>query len=106
MDGDVARRFVTIQNGDCRISLYQGYLDPAETQLIFWQGDVERIVDALAEQSIPLERDLERDPTGAASALLRDPDGHPIYLVNMATETAKTAFEPPQATGVAQRRRS
>ena len=71
MDGEVARRFVTIQNGDCRLSLYQGYLDPAETHLIFWRVDLGRIVDALAQRSIPLERDLKRDPAGGASASLR-----------------------------------
>ncbi len=40
-------RVVTLQKADCRISLYQGVLDPAETQLIFWQGDVRAIAEDL-----------------------------------------------------------
>lgn len=81
-DGALERRFVTIENGDCRLTLYQGYLDPAETQLIFVQGNVEAIAADLTAQSLTLERPLKRDATGIG-AFLRDPDGHPIYFVNM-----------------------
>jgi len=35
-------RVVTLQKADCRICLYQGVLDPAETQLTFWQGTLRR----------------------------------------------------------------
>lgn len=56
VEGDVARRFVTLENGDCRLALYQGHLDPAETQLIFWQGDVAQIVETLQAQSLTFER--------------------------------------------------
>ena len=38
----------TLEAGDCRIALYQGILDPAETQLIFWNGDVEACAEKLA----------------------------------------------------------
>src|SRR5580658_4721012 len=45
-DGGMTR---TLQAGsDCRLALYQGVLDPAETQLIFWNGDVEACADRLA----------------------------------------------------------
>ncbi len=83
VDGAVANRFVTLENGDCRVTLYQGYLDPAETQLIFWQGDVEAIASELTERSLTFERGPLRDENGGVGALLRDPDGHPIYFVNL-----------------------
>ena len=37
-------RCVTLEAGDTRVALFQGILDPAETQLIFWNGDVEAMV--------------------------------------------------------------
>jgi catechol 2,3-dioxygenase-like lactoylglutathione lyase family enzyme len=81
--GAVEKRFVTLVNGDCRLALYQGYLDPAETQLIFWQGDVDAIADQLQSRAIAFERPPTRHEGGGVGALLRDPDGHPIYFVNM-----------------------
>ena len=75
-------RVVTLQKADCRISLYQGVLDPPETQLIFWQGDVAAIANDLMRKGIR----FEKPPTGEGDgigALLRDPDGRPIYFVNV-----------------------
>jgi hypothetical protein len=37
-DGRHAPGIVTLRRADCRISLYQGHLDPRETQLIFWKA--------------------------------------------------------------------
>ena len=88
VEGDVGRRFVTIQNGNCQLSLYQGHLDPPETQLIFWNGDVEAIASALQQRSLTFERGPAKHDDGGTAALLRDPDGHPIYLVNMPAQTA------------------
>jgi catechol 2,3-dioxygenase-like lactoylglutathione lyase family enzyme len=76
-------RVATVQKGDCRIGLYQGFLDPAETQLVFWQGDVEAIAGALESRGLTFERGPAQGDGGGTGAILRDPDGHPIYFVNM-----------------------
>ena len=39
--GGDAGKSHTLEAGDCRLALYEGVLDPAEPQLIFWNGDVE-----------------------------------------------------------------
>jgi catechol 2,3-dioxygenase-like lactoylglutathione lyase family enzyme len=90
VDGAVANRFVSLENGDCRLSLYQGHLDPAQTQLIFWQGDVEAIANELATKSLTFERAPARHDDGGIGALLRDPDGHPIYFVNIPSAGSPT----------------
>ncbi|HWE98384.1 MAG TPA: VOC family protein, partial [Caulobacteraceae bacterium] len=38
----------TLEAGDCRLALYEGVLNPAETQLIFWNGEVEACAERLA----------------------------------------------------------
>ena len=83
VDGSVELRNVTLQKGDCRIGLYQGYLDPPETQLIFWQGDVDAIARDLVGRGLRFERGPTKGDDGGAGALLKDPDGHPIYFINM-----------------------
>lgn len=76
-------RVVTLQKGDCRICLYQGFLDPPETQLIFWQGDVAAIASDLKSKSLQFEKEPTRGDDGGIGALLRDPDDRPIYFVNL-----------------------
>jgi len=84
VDGGVDIRTVTLQKGDCRLGLYQGYLDPARTQLIFWQGDNA----ALAEQARTRGLDFYKPPAsdeGGAAFMLLDPDQHPIFVITMKT---------------------
>ena len=76
-------RSATLQNGDCRIAVYQGILNPAETQLIFWQGDVDEIGRDLVGKGLRFESGPTKADNGGTGALLRDPDDHPIYFVNM-----------------------
>ena len=76
-------RVVTLQRTDCRLCLYQGFLDPKETQLIFWQGDVEATTRDLAERGVRVEKPLTRDDAGGVSALVRDPDGRAVCFVNL-----------------------
>ncbi len=83
VDGSIEARYVTLQKHDCRIGLYQGFLDPPETQLIFWQGDVPAIANDLTNAGLRFERGPTKGDGGGTAVLLRDPDGHPIYLVNM-----------------------
>jgi catechol 2,3-dioxygenase-like lactoylglutathione lyase family enzyme len=88
VDGTVEGRNVTLQKGDCRIGLYQGHLDPDRPQLIFWQGDVAAIARDLADKGLRFER--AADDRGAGAMLL-DPDGHPLYFVNIQGATRKEA---------------
>lgn len=76
-------RVVTLQRADCRLCLYQGFLDPPETQLIFWQGDVETTARRLLDAGVAFEAPPTRDEHGAVAARLRDPDGRSIHLINM-----------------------
>jgi extradiol dioxygenase family protein len=83
VDVTAAGRVVTLQKADCRICLYQGFLEPPETQFVFWQGDVQAIADHLAAKGLRFEREPAIDDKGGMGALLRDPDGRPIYFVNI-----------------------
>jgi len=89
VDGSVAARTVTLQKGDCRIALYQGHLDPPVTQLIFWQGDVGAIARDLTSKGLSFEKEPLVGHGGGTAALLRDPDGHPLYFINLPGVTRK-----------------
>jgi catechol 2,3-dioxygenase-like lactoylglutathione lyase family enzyme len=96
----------TVEAGDCRISLFQGILDPAETQLIFWNGDVEAYAEKLLAAGAELLRQpqhaahqtpqgLVKAPNGDASLMVRDPDGQLVFLIRMAEVSRKAASPPP-----------
>jgi catechol 2,3-dioxygenase-like lactoylglutathione lyase family enzyme len=82
VEGDIAVRTVTLNRGDCRLTLFQGHLDPARTQLIFWQGDVEAIAREATAKGFVFQRGPNVSKDGA-SAMLFDPDGHPLFFINM-----------------------
>jgi predicted lactoylglutathione lyase len=82
IDGGVDIRTLSMARGDCKLALYQGYLEPAGTQLIFWQGDIEAIGKELVAKGVKLEMGPNKDANGAA-LMFRDPDGHPIFLISM-----------------------
>ena len=82
IDGAAEIRTVTLQKGDCRLGLYQGHLDPARTQLIFWQGDVAAITREVEAAGIGFFREPRSDEGGTAFMLL-DPDGHPVFVICM-----------------------
>ena len=82
IDGAVEIRTLTLQKGDCRLGLYQGHLDPARTQLIFWQGDVAAIAGEVGAAGIGFFREPRSDEGGTAFMLL-DPDGHPVFVICM-----------------------
>jgi len=75
-------RSATLQKDDCRIGLYQGYIDPDKVQLTFWQGDVEAVSRDFADKGLQFERGPNTDAEGSG-AVLKDPDGHTIHLINM-----------------------
>jgi lactoylglutathione lyase len=85
--GSLEERHITLQNLDSRIALYQDYLRPDEPQLIFWQGDVRAEAASMAAQGATLldgfkDGALANDE-GHVACMLRDPDGQPIYLINI-----------------------
>jgi catechol 2,3-dioxygenase-like lactoylglutathione lyase family enzyme len=99
----------TLEAGDCRVTLFQGILDPAETQLIFWNGDVEAYADRLHTAGVELLRQpqhaahqnaegLVKAPNGDASLMARDPDGLVVFLIRMAEVSRKPAspLPPPE----------
>jgi len=84
LDGGVEIRNVTLRKGDCRLALYQGYLEPPRTQLIFWQGKVEANARALIDRGLHFDDGHPRSAEGrGVSGMLRDPNGNPIYLIYM-----------------------
>lgn len=89
VDGSVEMRVVTLQKADCRLALYQGHLDPDRPQLIFWQGDVAAIASELTDKGLRFESPTATDHGDGASAMLIDPDGHPIYFINMPGQTRR-----------------
>ena len=97
----------TLEAGDCRLALYQGILNPAETQLIFWNGEVEACAERLVAAGAELLRLPElsgkytpdgvvKQPNGDASFMVRDPDGQLIFVIRMAEVTRKGAPAPHQ----------
>lgn len=99
-DGDVEIRNVTLRKGDCRLSLYQGFLEPPRTQLIFWQCKVAANARSLIAKGLRFDEGHPRSAEdGAAAGMLRDPDGHPIYLIYMpfffVNDPAHTRKAPP-----------
>jgi predicted lactoylglutathione lyase len=81
-------RVAPLTNGECRICLYQGYLDPDELQLNFWQGDIDAIAAVVRREGLGFYREPGRDETGAGFMLI-DPDGRPVFFINMAKYTAR-----------------
>jgi catechol 2,3-dioxygenase-like lactoylglutathione lyase family enzyme len=80
-------RVAALTNGECRICLYQGHLDPDELQLNFWQGDVDAVAGVALREGLNVLRGPNRDAAGAG-LMLTDPDGRPVFFINMAKYTA------------------
>ena len=79
--GDIAQRHLTLQQGDCQICLYQGYLDPPGTQLIFWQGDVAAVAALAEREGLKVHRGLLGNDEGHLSLMLEDPDGRGLFFI-------------------------
>jgi lactoylglutathione lyase len=75
-------RMAPLTNGECRICLYQGYLDPDELQLNFWQGDIDAVAAVARREGLHFHREPSRDAAGAGF-MLTDPDGRPVFFINM-----------------------
>jgi len=81
-DGKPEERVLGMSNGTDRICLYQGHLDPEELQLIFWQGDIDAVADAVRREGLGFFREPRGDAAGAAF-MLKDPDGRPLFFISM-----------------------
>ena len=89
MDDSLEVRAVTIQCGDCRIALYQGYGE--ENFLNFRGGDVYALAGQFKLPGLALEREPETGLDGATGGpLVRDPDGNAIYFCHYPNEERKT----------------
>ena len=75
-------RVAPLTNGQCRICLYQGYLDPDELQLNFWQGDIDAVAAVVRREGLGFYREPNSDARGAGF-MLTDPDGRPVFFINM-----------------------
>jgi catechol 2,3-dioxygenase-like lactoylglutathione lyase family enzyme len=75
-------RVAPLTNGECRVCLYQGYLDPDELQLNFWQGDIDAVAALARREGMHFYREPSRDDAGAGF-MLTDPDGRPVFFINM-----------------------
>ena len=75
-------RVAPLVNGEARITLYQGYLDPDEVQLNFWQGDIDGMADLVRREGLGFFREPAGDDEGRAF-MLKDPDGRPLFFINM-----------------------
>jgi catechol 2,3-dioxygenase-like lactoylglutathione lyase family enzyme len=91
VDRTAEGRVVTLQKAECRICLYQGFLNPAETQLIFWQGDVEAISKDLVQKGLQFEKPLAIGDDNGKAAMLKDPDGRPVYFISLPGVTRRSA---------------
>jgi catechol 2,3-dioxygenase-like lactoylglutathione lyase family enzyme len=85
-------RVAPMVNGDARISLYQGYLDPDEVQLNFWQGDIEGMAELVRREGLGFFREPSGDDEGRAF-MLKDPDGRPLFFINMRKYREATTSE-------------
>jgi catechol 2,3-dioxygenase-like lactoylglutathione lyase family enzyme len=80
IDGSMNEGAAVIQNGNCRIGLYQGHI--AENLLNFRGGDIAAIATHAQAQGLDFEKPPFSGDDGSIAALLRDPDGNAIYLVS------------------------
>jgi len=79
LGGSIASKCITIQFGNCRISLYQGYIN--NNLLNFTGGDIDGLLARLHGHNIPLKREAAEGDDGSKGALVEDPDGNEIYFV-------------------------
>src|SRR5579864_803063 len=82
-DAEINNNVAALYKDDCSVTLYQGHLDPARPQLIFWQGDVAAIAADLTAKGVEFFRPLKTDDTVGGAFMLLDPDGHPVFFIAM-----------------------
>ena len=85
VEGKIEENWQVMTNDDLRLGLYHGHT--SEMMLNFRGGDVFANAEALQAKGLVFEKGplLERDQS--AAAILRDPDGHAIFLNTAPGET-------------------
>jgi catechol 2,3-dioxygenase-like lactoylglutathione lyase family enzyme len=75
---------VTLENGECRVGLYQGHLNPTGPQLIFWQGDNFALGRELEGKGPVWDRGPSRNAdNGHSAGGIYDPEGRFLYFINI-----------------------
>lgn len=90
VEGDDAEGWAVMVHDESRIGLYElAHMGEDEFCLNFRGGNVAEVATSLVERGIPFLDELKVSPEGGASARLKDPDGHVIFLDAAAGETKK-----------------
>ncbi len=80
VEGDDTEGWAVMSNGDQRLGLFEPQFQSEPISLNFRGGDVLSVAEAIAEKGYTLESGPKQGKNGGASATLRDPDGHLIFL--------------------------
>lgn len=90
VEGDDAEGWAVMVCGESRIGLYEAkHMEGDPFSLNFRGGDVAANATELESKGLSLEGSLFVSHQGGASARLRDPDGHMIFLDTAPGETKK-----------------
>ena len=84
VSGSAASRVAVVKWGNCRVGLYQGYLQ--ENLINFRGGDIPAIAEHARAAGLSFEKEPFSGPDGSMAALVRDPDGNAIYFVSHPNE--------------------
>lgn len=85
VQGNLANGWVTLDNGECRIALYQGHI---ERNLLNFRGeDIDTIGAILKQKGLTLSKDVNVETDGSKSCELIDPDGNVLYFNTFPGET-------------------
>ena len=76
--GSVEEKWITLNNGDIMIGLYQGMFP--QNILTFNPKDVRSIQKELKAKGIALDTECDETTKGPAHISLKDPDGNPILI--------------------------
>ena len=76
--GSVEENWITLNNGDIMIGLYQGMFP--KNILTFNPKDVRSIQKELKAKGITLDTECDGTTEGPAHISLKDPDGNPILI--------------------------
>jgi hypothetical protein len=81
VEGDDAEGWAVMVNGESRIGLYEApHMEGDAVCLNFRGGDVAQTAAELKSKGYTFAKELSDSNQGGASARLKDPDGHVIFL--------------------------
>lgn len=80
VEGDDTEGWAVMTNGDQRLGLFEPHFQSEPISLNFRGGDVLGVAKELNQKGYTFESGPRQGKNGGASATLRDPDGHMIFL--------------------------